>query len=191
MDRIILNCRKNLFYVFMTAFMMAVVAIMFITSGCYTDSCTENDRMEKEKSLLRQNILNGYDAMMISDYDSLASFMTDDAYLITVEGNKTTKEQILKLAQKIKSLKTDSIDKKEAEAFTVFLKQREDWAKRAKETTEFQTISITDDVAVVTTFDRGTPGKIEKSVYTLRKNDGVWKLYNEVSTRTTNDQEIR
>lgn len=87
-------------------------------------------------------------------------------------------KKLTDLAEKAKALKLgNSTD----ENLSNFLTKREVWAKRAKETTKFQSVVIKDNMATVTTLDRGTLGKLETSIYTLYKINGKWKLQQEKS----------
>lgn len=160
----------------MTILMIASVVVMGIS--IYK---MEQQRREKNNSMLvKRVILAGYDAMMVSDYDVLLGMTTEDIKLHAVDGSIVDREKLISLAQKAKDLWSGT---RKDEALSAFLTKREAWAKRAKETTEFQSVVIKDDTATVTTLDRGTPGKLETSVYTLRKTSNGWKLRQEISSQ--------
>lgn len=134
----------------------------------------------------RQTVLSGYDAMMVSDYHTLLNMMTEDVELHGVDGSMVNRTKLTVLARKADEWHRGTL---KDESLAAFLVKREAWAKKAKATTVFQSVEIDGDTATVTTLDSGTPGKIETSVYTLRRIGPVWKLRQEVSTQKASEKE--
>ncbi len=159
--------RKRLFIM-----LSAVISLTFC--GCATTG--EGER-------LQQAVLAGYDALTVSDYDTLTDMMTDDARLYAVDGSVTGREKLVGLSRRVQALRSGSLSGKEADELAADLAKRQTWAKRARETVEFQTMELTGNIATVRTLDRGTPGKLEISTYTFRRINKAWKLQMEVSTQ--------
>lgn len=150
-----------------------LIAWGMILAGAGCHSCPTGSH-----EIVRQTVLNGYDAMMVSDYDVLLAMTTNEVTLHGVDGSIVDRAKLTGLARKVKELRAGNL---KDDALSAFLTKREGWAKRAKETTEFQQVVIQGDTATVTTLDRGTPGKLETSVYTLNRTNSGWKLHQEVS----------
>jgi len=131
---------------------------------------------------LRRQVLRGYEHIMVSDYASLVAMLAPGAALHGVDGQVVDRAKLVKLAERVAALRRGDLPADESVALQAFLAKREDWGRRARDSVRFEALVIDGDSAVVTTFDSGTPGKLEKSMYSFRHLDGVWLVEKELST---------
>jgi len=137
-----------------------------------------------ENACLREEVLRGYEFMLVSDYDSLCNMLLPDAALHGADGKVVTREQLCKLAEQVKALKAGTLPEAETARLQEFLARRQQWAKRAMDSAIFSSVIISGNLATVATLDYATPGQEETSIYTFEKTGGIWKLRKEISTHS-------
>lgn len=148
---------------------------LLVLASCRTVAPTESEA-------LRREVLRGYEHMMASDYVSLVAMLAPGAELHGVDGQVVDRAKLDKLAARVAAMRRGELTAAESADLQAFLAKRQAWAKRAHDSARFEAIVVDGDSAIVTTYDRGTPGKLEKSVYSFRRLGGEWLLEKELST---------
>ncbi len=153
----------------------SLALLLLLLASCRTVAPTEAD-------VLRRQVLRGYEHMMASDYASLVAMLAPLAELHGVDGQVVDRAKLDKLAARVAAMRRGDLTATESAELQAFLAKRQAWAKRAHASARFEAIVVDGDSAIVTTYDRGTPGKLEKSVYSFRRMSGEWLLEKELST---------